>query len=387
MKKAGSRNPIMLLDEIDKLGSDFRGDPSAALLEVLDPEQNSTFSDHYLDIPFDLSKVMFIATANRLDTIPAPLRDRMEIIEMSSYTFIEKEHIAKNHLIPKQLKEHGITAEHVELLPDALDKVISAYAIEPGVRQLERKIAEICRSVAVGVASGKTEKQTINAARVEEILGPKRHELNVAERTSQTGVSVGLYYTALGFGDILFVEATKMPGKGSLTLTGQLGDVMQESARAALSFVRSKASSLGIPENFFERHDIHIHVPSGAIPKDGPSAGVTMVTALASELANRSVRGDLAMTGEITLSGRVLPVGGIKEKVLAARRLGIREVIVPRLNEKNIREDLSEELRSDIRVHLVSTIDEVLELALQPSRAGTHAPAVAEPEPVHETVQ
>ena len=366
MKKAGSRNPIMLLDEIDKLGSDFRGDPSAALLEVLDPEQNNTFSDHYLDIPFDLSKVMFIATANRLDTIPAPLRDRMEIIEMSSYTFIEKDHIARNHLIPKQIKEHGITTEHIELLPEALDKIISSYAIEPGVRQLERKVAEICRSVAVGVASGNMTKQVITAAKVEEILGAKRHELNVAERTSQTGVSVGLYYTSLGFGDILFVEATKMPGKGSLTLTGQLGDVMKESVNIAFSWLRANAERMGLAPTMFEKTDLHLHFPDGATPKDGPSAGVAIITALSSLFTGIPVRSDTAMTGEITLRGNVGQIGGVREKVLGAHRAGIKRVLLPEKNKKDL-VDVPEVVRTALEFHFVAHVDEALKLNLERS--------------------
>ncbi len=366
MKKAGSRNPIMLLDEIDKLGSDFRGDPSAALLEVLDPEQNNTFSDHYLDIPFDLSKVMFIATANRLDTIPAPLRDRMEIIEMSSYTFIEKEHIARNHLIPKQLKEHGITAEHFELTEDGLNKVIQAYAIEPGVRTLERRIAELCRSVAVGVASGKTEKVRIDTPRVEELLGPKRMELNVAERTSQTGVSVGLTYTALGFGDILFIEATKMPGKGTLTITGQLGDVMKESVSTGFSWLRANADRMGLPPSTFEKTDIHIHFPDGATPKDGPSAGIAIATALTSLFTGIPVRSDTAMTGEITLRGIAGQIGGVREKVLGAHRAGIKRVLLPEKNKKDL-VDVPEVVRNALEFHFVSHVDEALKLNLERS--------------------
>ncbi len=377
MKKAGSRNPIMLLDEIDKLGSDFRGDPSAALLEVLDPEQNNTFSDHYLDVPFDLSKVMFIATANRLDTIPAPLRDRMEIIEMSSYTFIEKDHIARNHLIPKQIKEHGITDEHIELLPDALDKIISAYAIEPGVRTLERKIAEICRSVAVGVASGKMDKQTINAERVEEILGPKRHELNVAERTSQAGVSVGLYYTSLGFGDILFVEATKMPGKGTLTLTGQLGDVMKESVTTAFSWLRANAERMGLSATVFEKTDLHMHFPDGSTPKDGPSAGVAIISALASLFTGIPVRADTAMTGEITLRGIVGQIGGVREKVLGAHRAGIKRVLLCEKNRKDLI-DVPDVVRNALEFHFVSHIDDVLKLALDRTPFVVVPPTVVE---------
>jgi ATP-dependent Lon protease len=366
MKNAGSRNPIMLLDEIDKLGSDFRGDPSAALLEVLDPEQNNTFSDHYLDIPFDLSKVMFIATANRLDTIPAPLRDRMEIIEMSSYTFIEKEHIARNHLIPKQLKEHGITADHFELTEDGLNKVIQAYAIEPGVRTLERRIAELCRSVAVQVASGKTEKIRIDTPRVEELLGPKRMELNVAERTSQTGVSVGLTYTALGFGDILFIEATKMPGKGTLTITGQLGDVMKESVSTAFSWLRANADRMGLPPSSFEKTDIHIHFPDGATPKDGPSAGIAITTALTSLFTGIPVRSDTAMTGEITLRGIAGQIGGVREKVLGAHRAGIKRVLLPEKNKKDL-VDVPEVVRNALEFHFVSHVDEALKLNLERS--------------------
>ncbi len=376
MKKAGSRNPIMLLDEIDKLGADFRGDPSAALLEVLDPEQNNSFSDHYLDVPFDLSKVMFIATANRLDTIPPPLRDRMEIIEMSSYTFIEKEHIARNHLLPKQIKEHGITAEHIDLLPEGLEKVITAYAIEPGVRTLERKIAELCRGVAVAVASGKTEKQTIDAAKVEELLGPKRHELNVAERTSQTGVSVGLYYTPLGFGDILFIEATKMPGKGSLTLTGQLGDVMKESVTTGFSWLRANADRMGIPASAFEKTDLHIHFPDGATPKDGPSAGVAIITALTSLFTGIPVRSDTAMTGEITLRGIVGMIGGVREKVLGAHRAGIKRVMLPEKNKKDLI-DVPESVRKELDFNFVSHVDKALEYSLEKSPFTNTPPAAA----------
>jgi ATP-dependent Lon protease len=380
MKKAGSRNPVMLLDEIDKLGADFRGDPSAALLEVLDPEQNNTFSDHYLDVPFDLSKVMFIATANRLDTIPPPLRDRMEIIEMSSYTFIEKEHIARNHLIPKQLKEHGITAEHFELMPEGLEKVITAYAIEPGVRNLERRLAELCRSVAVAVASGKPEKQTLNATRVEELLGPKRHELNVAERTSQTGVSVGLTYTSLGFGDILFIEATKMPGKGSLTITGQLGDVMKESVTTAFSWLRANADRMGIAPTAFEKTDLHIHFPDGSTPKDGPSAGVAISTALTSLFTGIPVRSDTAMTGEITLRGIVGMIGGVREKVLGAHRAGIKRVMMPEKNKKDLI-DVPDSVRNALEFHFVSHVDDALKYVLDrsPFVAVPPTPVVEEP--------
>ncbi|MDX2013756.1 MAG: endopeptidase La [Myxococcaceae bacterium] len=366
MKKAGTRNPLMLLDEIDKLGADFRGDPSAALLEVLDPEQNHTFSDHYLDVPFDLSKVMFIATANRLDTIPPPLRDRMEIIEMSSYTFIEKEHIARNHLIPKQVKEHGISMDHFELTKDGLDKVITSYAIEPGVRNLERRIAELARAVAVEVASGKTDKQVLDAGRVETALGPKRHELNVAERTSQQGVSVGLYYTPLGFGDILFIEATKMSGKGSITLTGQLGDVMKESATTAFSWLRANAERMGLTPASFEKVDMHLHFPDGATPKDGPSAGIAIISAMSSLFTGIPVRSDTAMTGEITLRGIVGPVGGIREKVLGAHRAGIKRVVMCEKNKKDLI-DVPEPVRNELQFFFVSKIDEVLDTVLEKS--------------------
>ncbi len=366
MKKAGTRNPVMLLDEVDKLGADFRGDPSAALLEVLDPEQNHTFSDHYLDVPFDLSKVLFIATANRLDTIPPPLRDRMEIIEMSSYTFIEKEQIARRHLIPKQIKEHGITAEHLDLTKDGLDKIITAYAIEPGVRNLERRIAEICRTVAVDVASGKTEKQVVDAQRVEDILGSQRHELNVALRTSQTGVSVGLYYTPLGFGDILFVETTKMPGKGSMTLTGQLGDVMKESCTAAFSWLRANAERMGLTPAAFEKVDLHVHFPEGGTPKDGPSAGIAITSALVSLFTGIPVRSDTAMTGEITLRGVVTPVGGIREKVLGAHRAGIKRLVLCEKNQKDL-VDVPESVRKELQFFFVSRIDEMLGYTLERS--------------------
>lgn len=366
MKKAQTRNPVMLLDEIDKLGADFRGDPSAALLEVLDPEQNHTFTDHYLDIPFDLSKVLFVATANRLDTVPPPLRDRMEIIEMSSYTFLEKEMIARNHLIPKQLAEHGITSDQFELTADGLDKVISAYAIEPGVRTLERRIAELCRSVAVDVASGKLAKQIIDATSVEERLGPKRYELNLAERTAQRGVAVGLYYTPLGFGDILFIEATKMPGKGTIVLTGQLGDVMKESATAAFSWLRANAERFGLNAGSFEKTDLHIHFPDGATPKDGPSAGMAIITALTSLFTGIPARPDTAMTGEITLRGNIGAIGGVREKVLGAHRAGIKRVLLPEKNRKDL-VDVPDVVRKELEFFFVKTIDEALNLVLETS--------------------
>jgi ATP-dependent Lon protease len=363
MKKAGTVNPVMMLDEIDKLGADFRGDPSAALLEVLDPEQNFSFSDHYLDVPYDLSKILFIATANQLEPIPPPLRDRMEIIELPGYTFDEKVHIARNHLIPKQLREHGLAKDQIEIEDQALAQVIVGYTREAGVRGLERRIADICRGVAVEVASGKTEKRQITLADLPDLLGPEKFYNEVAERTEVSGVATGLAWTAAG-GDILFIEATKMPGKGSLTLTGQLGDVMKESAHAALSYVRNRSARLGLDPNFLEKQDVHIHFPAGAIPKDGPSAGVTIVAALVSLFTGIHARGDTAMTGEITLRGLVLPVGGIKEKVLAAHRAGIKRVILPERNRKDVI-DVPEQAKNELEFLFASTLDEVLHHALE----------------------
>jgi len=368
MKKAGTVNPVLMLDEIDKLGADFRGDPSAALLEVLDPEQNNSFSDHYLDVAYDLSKVMFIATANQLDTVPNALRDRMEIIEVSSYTFDEKEAIAVKHLIPKQLKEHGLEADNLEIENAALQALLTSYTREAGVRSLERRIADICRAVAVDFASGKTDKQRISAGRVSEILGPERFYSEVAERTRRTGVAAGLSYgTIRGFavgGDLLFIECTKMPGKGALTLTGQLGDVMKESAQTALSYLRSKVEQFGIASDFMEKTDIHLHVPDGSISKDGPSAGVAILTALTSLFTNICVRSDTAMTGEVTLRGFVLAVGGIKEKVLAAHRAGIKRVILPERCRKDMVE-VPEQAKKELEFFFVTHMEEVLELALE----------------------
>jgi ATP-dependent Lon protease len=366
LRRAESKNPVFILDEIDKLGSDFRGDPSSALLEVLDPEQNNTFRDHYLDVPFDLSEVLFITTANVLDPIPAALRDRMEVLELAGYTQEEKLKIATDHLVDKQVKNHGLTAEYIRFTPDALRQVIRGYTREAGVRNLEREIGSLCRKVARRRAEGNETPLEITPDVVVELLGaPKFLDEEMEERTKDPGVAIGLAWTAAG-GEVLFIEASKMAGGGSLTLTGQLGEVMKESARAALSWLRAHAKTYGIDPDFFTKAEMHVHVPAGAIPKDGPSAGVTMATAMASALTGRPVRGDIAMTGEITLSGRVLPIGGVKEKVLAARRLGIHEVIVPKQNAKNINEDLTPELRQGLTVHLVSTIDEVLALALQP---------------------
>jgi ATP-dependent Lon protease len=391
LRRAESKNPVFILDEIDKLGSDFRGDPASALLEVLDPEQNNTFRDHYLDLPFDLSEVLFITTANVIDPIPPALRDRMEVLELPGYTEEEKLKIAQEHLIAKQIANHGLSATELTFREDAVRAVIRGYTREAGVRNLEREIGALCRKVARIRAEGGTPPPDITPEVVVEMLGaPRFLDEDIEERTKEPGVALGLAWTPAG-GEVLFIEASRMQGSGSLTLTGHLGDVMKESARAALSWFRTHAEQYGVNPAFYKDAEIHLHVPSGAIPKDGPSAGVTMVTALASELTGRPVRGDLAMTGEITLSGRVLPVGGIKEKVLAARRVGVREVILPRQNDKNVREDLSDELRADMRVHLVSTIEEVLALALQPNpvRQNLPVPTVTEerlPQPV-ETVQ
>jgi ATP-dependent Lon protease len=369
LRRADSKNPVFILDEIDKLGSDFRGDPSSALLEVLDPEQNNTFRDHYLDVPFDLSEVLFITTANILDPIPAALRDRMEVLEIAGYTEDEKLKIATDHLVGKQVRNHGLTHEHIRFTPDALRQVIRGYTREAGVRNLERELGSLCRKVARRHAEAPTEGLSlieITPDVVVEMLGaPKFLDEEMEERTKDPGVAIGLAWTPVG-GEVLFIEASRMAGTGSLTLTGHLGDVMKESARAALSWLRMHAKAYSIDPDFFKNAEMHVHVPSGAIPKDGPSAGVTMATAMASVLTGRAVRGDLAMTGEITLSGRVLPIGGVKEKVLAARRLGIHEVILPKQNAKNVNEDLTPELRKDLTIHLVSTIDEVLALALQP---------------------
>jgi ATP-dependent Lon protease len=367
LRRAESRNPVFILDEIDKLGADFRGDPASALLEVLDPEQNNSFRDHYLDVPFDLSEVLFITTANVLHPIPPALRDRMEVLEIPGYTEEEKLAIARDHLVQKQISNHGLTAEQLTISDDALRNVIRGYTREAGVRNLEREIGALCRKAARRRAEGDEAPLTITPAIVMDMLGaPTFLDEEIEERTKDPGVAIGLAWTPAG-GDVLLVEASRMPGSGTLTLTGQLGDVMKESARAALSWFRAHAAAYGADPDFFKNAEIHLHVPSGAIPKDGPSAGVTIATSLASELTRRPVRGDIAMTGEVTLSGRVLPVGGIKEKVLAARRVGIREVILPRQNEKNVKEDLSEELKRELTIHYVQTVDEVLLLALLPA--------------------
>jgi ATP-dependent Lon protease len=363
IKKAGSNNPVFMLDEVDKIGMDFRGDPSSALLEVLDPEQNFSFSDHYIDVPFDLQKVMFITTANVLDTVPPALRDRMETLELPGYSEDQKMMIAKDFLIPKQVNEHGLSSEFIEFQDSALQTIISSYTREAGVRNLEREIATTCRGVAKDVARGIKEKVAIVPENLHKFLGPVKFFPEVADRTSDPGVATGLAWTPTG-GDIIFVEATKMRGEKGLTLTGQLGDVMKESAQAALAYVRSKSKELGIDEDFFEKNDIHIHVPAGAIPKDGPSAGITMFVALTSLLTNKPVRSDIAMTGEITLRGLVLPVGGIKEKVLAGMRAGIRTIILPKKNEKDL-EEIPEHIRNQMNFKFIQRMDEAIELALK----------------------
>jgi ATP-dependent Lon protease len=364
IKKAGTNNPVFVLDEIDKLGHDFRGDPASALLEVLDPEQNHAFSDHYLEVAFDLSKVMFIATANQLDPIPWALRDRLEIIELPGYTRQEKRHISRQFLVPKQLEEHGLKTEQCDITDDAVYEIIDSYTREAGVRNLEREIGSLCRGVAVKVAEGSAkEQEVITATGVPEYLGPTKFVSEVADRTSEPGVATGLAWTSVG-GDILFIEATRMPGKGKLTLTGQLGDVMKESVTAALSFIRSRAPNLGLEAgNLVENVDIHVHVPAGGIPKDGPSAGVTMYTALVSLLLGVPVSPDVAMTGEITLRGNVLQIGGVKEKLLAAHRAGIKRVIIPERNVKDL-VDVPDEVKNEIEIIPVKRMDEVLVIAL-----------------------
>jgi ATP-dependent Lon protease len=376
MRDAGANNPLLMIDEIDKMGADFRGDPSSAMLEVLDPEQNQSFRDHYLDLPFDLSKVMFVTTANTLDTVPGPLRDRMEVIQLAGYTESEKLEIAKRYLVPRQIERNGLSKSRIAFTDPALRTIIADYTREAGVRQLEREIGAACRKVARQVAEGSvSRKVAVTEPRVRELLGKRRFFAESRRRTSRPGVATGLAWTPVG-GDVLFVEATAMPGKGSLTTTGQLGDVMKESAHAALSYVRSNAAELlpGLDENWFATHDIHIHVPAGAIPKDGPSAGIAITTALASLLSERPVRSDVAMTGEITLTGQVLPIGGLKEKALAAQRNGIRCVVAPLLNEQDI-DEIPEHLRKDLEFRFVSEIGEVLGVALQRRRAPRRASA------------
>ncbi|MFA4919942.1 MAG: endopeptidase La [Thermodesulfovibrionales bacterium] len=363
IKTAGTINPVFMLDEIDKIGNDFRGDPSSALLEVLDPEQNNTFADHYLAVPFDLSKVMFITTGNLVDTIPGPLRDRMEIIYLSGYTTEEKLGIAKNYLIPKQLEEHGISDKVLKLTDAGLFNLISQYTREAGVRNLEREIAHLCRKVAKKIAEGRDKPFVMTAKNIHRYLGVPKFLPEEEIEKDEVGVSTGLAWTESG-GDIIYVEATTMKGKGHLTLTGQLGDIMKESAQAALSYVRSKAAFLGINEDMFSKIDLHIHVPAGAIPKDGPSAGITMATAIASALTGKPVSKNVAMTGEVTLRGRVLPIGGLKEKTLAAKRMGIKKVIVPERNRKDL-EDIPKYIKKDMEFVFAETMDDVLKVALK----------------------
>jgi ATP-dependent Lon protease len=371
IRRAETNDPVFMLDEIDKVGRDFRGDPGSALLEALDPEQNFSFRDNYLDVPFDLSKVLFITTANMLDPIAEPLRDRMEIIELQGYTEEEKVHIAFQYLIPRQIEENGITKEQIEFPEETIRFIIRHYTREAGVRNLERTIGTICRKQARRIAEGKTDKLIVTEELVQhhDMLGgiKIRIEGEIAERTKRAGVAVGLAWTPTG-GDILFIEANKMKGKGGFTMTGQLGQVMQESMQAALTWVRSHAAQLEVDEEFFSTHDIHIHVPAGAIPKDGPSAGVTMATALVSLLTDKPVRPLTAMTGEITLSGNVLPIGGIKEKTLAAKRAGVTDIILPEDNRQNVEEDLAPEQLQGLNMHYVKTIEELLAIALP----GTH---------------
>jgi ATP-dependent Lon protease len=367
LRDAESKNPVFMIDELDKMGADFRGDPASAMLEVLDPEQNQTFRDHYLDLPFDLSQVMFITTANILETIPSPLRDRMEVIQLAGYTAEEKLHIARRYLIPRQIERNGLKPSQIEIKDSAIEVIIDEYTREAGVRNLEREIGSICRKVAREVAEGKAKKKvSIGASKARELLGKRKFFSEVRRRTSEPGVATGLAWTPVG-GDVLFVEATDYSGEGNLNITGQLGDVMKESAQAALSFVRAHAKELNpdLPDYYFQTHDLHVHVPAGAIPKDGPSAGVTMATALASLISRRPVRADTAMTGELTLTGQVLPIGGLKEKALAAQDAGIKRVIAPKLNEQDI-EDIPEHLRKDIEFIFVERIEEVLEHALEP---------------------
>jgi ATP-dependent Lon protease len=361
LRDAESRNPVLLIDEIDKMGSDYRGDPASAMLEVLDPEQNRTFRDHYLDLPFDLSKVLFICTANTLDTIPGPLLDRMDTIELSGYTEAEKLAIAKRYLLPKQLAAAGLKRSQLSLSDTLMRTIIREYTREAGVRSLERRLADVCRKAATLVARGKTQKTRVDDKRLREWLGPRRFSGEVRKRTSQAGVATGLAYTPAG-GDVLFIEATAYPGKGELVITGQLGDVMKESAKAALSWVRSHADELGVPEGWFEDHDIHIHVPAGAVPKDGPSAGVTIATAIASLVRGERVADDVGMTGEITLTGQVLPIGGIREKSLAAQRAGLKRVILPRENEDDLSE-LPPEVRTGLEFIPADTVEDVFAAA------------------------
>jgi ATP-dependent Lon protease len=385
LKRAGTRNPVLVLDEIDKVGMDFRGDPSSALLEVLDPEQNHSFSDHYLEVPFDLSKVFFVTTANLLDTIPPALRDRMEVLRLPGYTEEEKLEIARSHVVPRQVEEHGLDGDRLEFTEEGIRSIINDYTREAGVRNLEREVANVCRKVARRVAEGEEGKSLVDAAKVAELLGPRRFFREIAERTDRSGVAVGLAWTQVG-GEILFVESTRMRGKGKVTITGRLGDVMKESALAAISWIRTNSSALGIDEAIFDQTDFHIHVPAGATPKDGPSAGVTLVTSLVSLLTGLPVPSDLAMTGEITLRGKVLPVGGIKEKVIAAKSAGSVRVLLPDKNEKDL-EDVTEPVRKALEFTFVSEIDHVLDAAFGPELRRRAAEFRAAPHPAPRPVE
>lgn len=381
MKQAGSKNPVMLLDEIDKLATDGRGDPRAALLEVLDPEQNDSFVDHYLEVPLDLSNVLFIATANRKDTIPRPLLDRMEIIELAGYTRDEKLRIAMDFLVPKQLREHGLTPERLDFAPEAIDALVDGYTREAGVRNLEQKIAAICRAVAVRLAEGEDVRQLADGEHVREVLGPPRYERSIAEKLAHPGVATGLSWTPAG-GELMFVEAQQMPGTGQLHLTGKVGDVMKESIAAAFSYIRVRSSQLGLPEDFLSKTDVHVHLPNAAIPKDGPAGGIAIFVALSSMLTRLKVRPDVGMTGEITLRGHVLPVSGIKEKCLAAHRAGLKRVLLPKRNEPDL-DEVPFEVKKDLEVHLVSKLDEVLALTLDldSEPAGSSHERVSQPAP------
>jgi ATP-dependent Lon protease len=381
LRRVESRNPVFMLDEVDKLVFDFHGDPASALLEVLDPEQNAEFRDHYLEVAFDLSQVMFITTANSLETIPGPLRDRMEIITLSSYTESEKIAIAEGYLIPRQIRENGLRHEEIHFSEDALQKFIRSYTREAGVRNLEREIGSVCRKVVTHIAEGKATQVDVDAENLTEFLGRPKYFGNeeIAERTAVPGVATGLAWTPVG-GDVLFIEATRMPGNKGFQITGSLGNVMQESARAALSYVRSRAAHLGLSEDFFDKSDIHLHVPAGAQPKDGPSAGVAMATSLVSLISGRPVRPDVGMTGEITLRGQVLPIGGVKEKVLAAHRSGLHTVILPNRNEPDL-EDIPEEVRKQINFVFAETVDNVLDAALEPPQHSEDIEEQSRPEP------
>jgi ATP-dependent Lon protease len=369
LKKVAVKNPVLVLDEVDKLGVDVMGDPAAALLEVLDPAQNGTFVDHYLDVPFDLAQITFLATANSADTIPGPLYDRLEVIEVPGYTRMEKKNIAREFLCPKQLSAHGLTDERLEWTEEAILTVIDSYTREAGVRGLEREIGAVCRAVAMRLAEGEDVRLKADPAYVEKVLGPPRHIPDLAERTSIPGVATGLVWTPAG-GDVLFIEAQKMPGKGEVVITGNLKAVMQESAATAVSFVRSKAKVLGLEPEFLKSIDLHLHVPKGGTPKDGPSAGVTMFSAVASLLLGCAVKRDVAMTGEITLRGNVLPVGGVKEKLLAAHRAGIRTVLIPHRNEKDL-EEIPKDVLAELKIHLIKRVDEILPLVLEPPTPGS----------------